>query len=188
VDRAGATALLARLHEAQNEFYGGGDGRALRDLLADNITWTVPGRNAIAGTYRGLDAVLGYFTRRRALADATFRMHRRDVLAGEGERVAALTDGTGDDRGPAADLVHRGPLRDPRRPYRRLLAAAARRRRVRRDLVRLTPVAAAAQPAAPECRHPGGPSSPARPAGSADRVMIRYSGRLSVTMTDRRPS
>jgi len=94
VDRAQAAALLARLHEAQNEFYGGGGGRALRDLLAEDITWTIPGRNAIAGTYHGVDEVLGYFTRRRALADATFRLHRRDVLTGEGDRVAALTDGT----------------------------------------------------------------------------------------------
>lgn len=94
MDREEATALVARLHDAQNRFYAGGDGSALRDLLAPDITWTVPGRNAIAGTYRGADEVLGYFTRRRALADSTFRMHRRDVLAGEGDRVAALTDGT----------------------------------------------------------------------------------------------
>jgi hypothetical protein len=27
------------------------------------------------------------------MATGTFRMHRRDVLAGEGDRIAALTDG-----------------------------------------------------------------------------------------------
>ena len=31
---------------------------------------------------------------RRALADGTFRMHRLDVLTGEGPTVAVLTDGT----------------------------------------------------------------------------------------------
>ena len=31
---------------------------------------------------------------RRELAEATFQMHRRDVLVGEHRRVAALTDGT----------------------------------------------------------------------------------------------
>jgi ketosteroid isomerase-like protein len=33
----------------------GGSGSALEQLLASNITWTVPGDNRIAGTYRGLE-------------------------------------------------------------------------------------------------------------------------------------
>jgi ketosteroid isomerase-like protein len=94
VDRTEAAALLARLHEAQNQFYGGGGASALAALLAPDVTWSVPGSNAIAGTYRGLDAVLRYFARRRDIADSTFRLHRRDVLTGTGDRIAALTDGT----------------------------------------------------------------------------------------------
>jgi len=94
VDRAEATALLARLHEAQNHFYGGGDASAFAGLLAPDITWSVPGHSAIAGTYRGIDSVLRYFARRRNIADSTFRLHRRDVLTGTGDRIAALTDGT----------------------------------------------------------------------------------------------
>src|SRR4051794_4583459 len=31
---------------------------------------------------------------RRAIADGTFRMHRGDVLTGDGDSVAVLTDGT----------------------------------------------------------------------------------------------
>jgi uncharacterized protein len=94
VDRARATAIIDRLQVAQNAFYGGGDSAELRALLADDVVWTVPGANAIAGTYRGVEAVLAYFTRRREIAEATFRLHRRDVLAGAGDMVAALTDGT----------------------------------------------------------------------------------------------
>ena len=94
MDRASAVDLLDRLHEAQNEFYGGGSSAALEQILTEDITWTVPGHNAIAGAYRGRDAVFDYFRRRRDLADGTFRMTRRDVLAGDGDRVAALTDGT----------------------------------------------------------------------------------------------
>jgi ketosteroid isomerase-like protein len=94
VDRPSAEALLSRLHDAQNHFYAGGDAARLRAVLAPDVIWTVPGANAIAGTYRGLDAVLEYFTRRRAIADSTFRMHRRDVLVGATGRIAALTDGT----------------------------------------------------------------------------------------------
>jgi uncharacterized protein len=99
VNRDAAVGLLDRLHAAQNEFYAGGSSAALRLLLAEGITWTVPGENRIAGTYRGLEEVLGYFERRRDLADRTFRMERKDVLAGAGERIAALTDGVATIRG-----------------------------------------------------------------------------------------
>ncbi len=94
MDRASAEALLGRLHDAQNHFYGGGDSAGLRDVLVPDVTWTIPGSNAIAGTYRGLDAVLDYFNRRREIANSTFRMQRRDVLVGAGSTIAALTDGT----------------------------------------------------------------------------------------------
>jgi ketosteroid isomerase-like protein len=103
MDRDVAIALLDRLHHAQNEFYAGGSGAALEQLLASNITWTVPGDNRIAGTYRGLEEVFDYFRRRRDLADRTFRMTRRDVLVGDGDRLVALTDGSATIR----DVDHR---------------------------------------------------------------------------------
>jgi ketosteroid isomerase-like protein len=94
VTRAQAERILARLHQAQGAFYAGGPPEPLHDVLTDDILWVVPGRNAIAGEYRGLDAVIGYFTRRRALADRSFRMYPGDLLVGDGDHVAALTDGT----------------------------------------------------------------------------------------------
>ena len=94
MDRERAIALLARLHEAQGELYAGGPADAVRALLTEDIAWHVPGDNAIAGDYEGIDAVMAYFARRRDLASNTFRMHPGDVLAGAGPRVAVLTDGT----------------------------------------------------------------------------------------------
>jgi ketosteroid isomerase-like protein len=94
MDRAAALEVLARLHAAQGEFYAGGDDAPLRALLDPEIEWHVPGRNAIAGDYRGIDAVMAYFARRRDHAARTFRMHPGDVLSGEGDRVAVLTDGS----------------------------------------------------------------------------------------------
>jgi ketosteroid isomerase-like protein len=88
-----AIGVLDRLHKAQNEFYAGGSGAGLHELLAGNVTWTVPGDNRIAGTYRGLEEVLDYFRRRRDLAGHTFQMNQRDVLVGDGDRLAALVDG-----------------------------------------------------------------------------------------------
>lgn len=94
MDRAEAITLLARLQDAQNHFYAGGDAGAVAAVLTPDITWSVPGHSPIAGTYSGVDSVLRYFARRRDIANSTFRMHRLDVLTGSGDRIAALTDGT----------------------------------------------------------------------------------------------
>jgi hypothetical protein len=99
MNRQAAIDLLDRLHRAQNEFYGGGSGAVLAQLLAPTVTWTVPGENRIAGTYRGLEEVFDYFRRRRDLATGTFQLTRTDVLVGEGSRIAALTDGVAMVRG-----------------------------------------------------------------------------------------
>ena len=99
MNRNAAIGLLDRLHNVQNAFYAGGSGTDLKQLLAPNITWTVPGDNRIAGTYRGLENVLEYFRARRDLADQTFQMQRRDVLVGDGDRLAVLTDGFATIRG-----------------------------------------------------------------------------------------
>jgi len=101
MNRDTAIALLDRLHETQNEFYAGGPTAPLEQLLTADIVWTVPGENLIAGTYRGLEDVLAYFRRRRELADRTFQMQRLDVLVGDGDRIAALTNGTAMIRGAA---------------------------------------------------------------------------------------
>jgi hypothetical protein len=45
-----AMRLLERLHEAQNEFYAGGSGATPEQLIAPNVTRTVPSANNIAGT------------------------------------------------------------------------------------------------------------------------------------------
>jgi ketosteroid isomerase-like protein len=94
VDRAEAVALLARLHAAQGDFYAGRAETPLRALLDHDVEWHVPGGNAIAGDYRGIEQVMAYFARRRDHAARTFRMYPGDVLVGEGDRMAVLTDGS----------------------------------------------------------------------------------------------
>ena len=61
-------------------------------MLTDDVTWHVPGHSPIAGDYRGKDEVLRYFSRRRELADATFRIDIRGALADE-DRVVILARG-----------------------------------------------------------------------------------------------
>jgi ketosteroid isomerase-like protein len=93
VERAAAVAVLGRLHAAQGDFYAGGGEAPLRAVLTDDVDWHVPGRNAIAGHYRGVEAVMAYFARRRDHAARSFRMLPGEVLVGDGDHVAVLTDG-----------------------------------------------------------------------------------------------
>ena len=94
VDRPVAAELLSRLHREQNAFYAGGDDGELRSLLRADVVWHVPGSSPIAGDYHGIDEVLAYFNRRRSIAGNTMQMHPGDVLVGDGESVAVVTDGT----------------------------------------------------------------------------------------------
>jgi hypothetical protein len=94
MDRDVAMKSLSRLHDAQGAFYAGGPAAPLRALLTADVVWHVPGQNAIAGVYSGIDEVMGYFARRRDIAAGTFRMHPGELLVGGGEHAAVLTDGT----------------------------------------------------------------------------------------------
>jgi predicted kinase/ketosteroid isomerase-like protein len=94
MDRAIAKAILGRLHAAQNAMYAGGDPDPVSSLLAGDVEWHVPGESAIAGVYRGIDEVVAYFQRRREIAGNTLRLRPGELLGGEGEHVAVLTDGS----------------------------------------------------------------------------------------------
>jgi ketosteroid isomerase-like protein len=94
MDRELSIQALSRLHEAQKAFYAGGPAAPLRELLTSDVAWRVPGQNAIAGLYTGIDAVMEYFARRRDIAARTLRMQPGEVLVGDGEHAAVLTAGT----------------------------------------------------------------------------------------------
>jgi len=91
-DRSPA-ALVAELHRRQREMYAGGPVEPVRDLLADDVLWHVPGSSPIAGEHRGADAVVDYFERRRTLADETMRMSPGELIE-EGDDVAQFVEGS----------------------------------------------------------------------------------------------
>jgi hypothetical protein len=84
---------IGLLHTAQKEFYAGGSAERLHSVLTRDVVWSVPGRNAIAGRYEGIENVIAYFARRRDMAARTLSMQTHDILVGQGDVVAALTDG-----------------------------------------------------------------------------------------------
>ncbi len=93
MERERALALLDHLHLALGNFYAGGEEEPVCVLLTDDVEWHVPGNSPIAGDYYGIEAVLGYFRRRRDLAKSSFRMFPREIMVGE-EHMAVLTDGS----------------------------------------------------------------------------------------------
>jgi acyl-CoA thioester hydrolase len=94
MQRDDALALMGRLHAAQNDFCSGGGAAPLREVLSGQVAWHVPGRNAIAGTYRGIEAVLGYFAVLRRFTDRAPAELPEDVLTSDGDQIAALTSGS----------------------------------------------------------------------------------------------
>ena len=71
--------LLRREYEAR----AAGDLDALEAIFHERIVWHVPGRSAIAGTYRGRDEVMEYSRRRQELANGTFEIMVHDILVND---------------------------------------------------------------------------------------------------------
>jgi 2'-5' RNA ligase len=90
--RSDPVSVVNAFHERERAAYAGGDLEALRPKLTDDVVWHVPGRSPIAGEHRGIDAVLAYFDRRRAMTDHTFRVTVHGLSA-IGDRVVQLAGG-----------------------------------------------------------------------------------------------
>src|SRR5688572_18971779 len=72
-----AKATVDEFLSRQREMYAGGELEPVAELLADHVVWHVPGASPIAGDYRGREAVLGYFRRRRELAGGAMEITKR---------------------------------------------------------------------------------------------------------------
>jgi ketosteroid isomerase-like protein len=87
-----ARRCIGLLHTAQKKFYAGGSADRLHSVLTHDVVWSVPGSNAIAGRYEGIGNVIAYFAHHRDMAARTLFMETHDILVGQGDFVAALTD------------------------------------------------------------------------------------------------
>jgi uncharacterized protein len=65
------------------------DSAAVRALLAEDVTWRVPGRGPLSGDYHGPEHVLALLARRRQLSSDTFRIKVVEMLA-DRDRVAVI--------------------------------------------------------------------------------------------------
>lgn len=71
---------VERLRDAYTAF-AKGDLAAFDELWTDDITWHIPGRSQLAGTYEGRPAIFELFGRLIELTDGTFRAEPRALVA-----------------------------------------------------------------------------------------------------------
>jgi len=79
------------------------EGLALRHLFADDAVWTVPGRGAMAGVYRGRDEIFRFLGRLPKETGGTYASELVDVLASD-DRAAALYRARGTRHGRTLEL------------------------------------------------------------------------------------
>lgn len=75
--------------------FGRGDLDAVRETMSPEVTWSVPGRSELAGQYRGIDAVLGYFGELFTRSEGTFRAELLECGEIGPDLVAALVQLSG---------------------------------------------------------------------------------------------
>lgn len=92
-------ALVRRIFAA----FADKEGFALRGLLAEDAVWTVPGRGAMAGVYRGRDEIFRFLGRLPRETGGTYASELVDVLASD-ERAAALYRARGERHGRRLEL------------------------------------------------------------------------------------
>lgn len=78
-------------------------GFALRGLFAEDAVWTVPGRGAMAGVYRGREEIFRFLARLPRETSGTYGSELVDVLASDG-RAAALYRARGERHGRTLEL------------------------------------------------------------------------------------
>lgn len=81
-----AMQLVRRGYAAFNS----GDMDTLRQIFARDVVHHAPGSGPLAGTYKGVDSVLGYYAKIAELTDGTFRANLVDVHGDRHGHVVAI--------------------------------------------------------------------------------------------------
>lgn len=80
-------ALVRKGYEA----FGKGDMATLGELFAEDIVWSTPGNNPLAGTRKGQQEVFELFAKVAELTGGNFSLEIHDVLANDEHTVALVT-------------------------------------------------------------------------------------------------
>ena len=101
--------------------FGGGDKRALFQVIAEDAVWEVPGTAPVSRVYEGRDAIFELFKETRRLTDGSYLSRLRWALADD-EHGVAVYRASGERQGRRLDIdqVLTIDLRDGR--WRRVTA------------------------------------------------------------------
>ena len=83
--------------------FGGGDGRALFEVIAPDAVWTVPGTAPVSQVYDGRERIFELFKETRRLTGGSYRSVLRWALADE-EQAVAVYRATGERLGRRLDI------------------------------------------------------------------------------------
>ncbi|HXX90475.1 MAG TPA: nuclear transport factor 2 family protein [Acidimicrobiales bacterium] len=86
------------------EDFESGDLDLLNVVMGPDVVWHEPGRSALAGDYRGPEAVLGFLGQLKARSNGTFRVEILDVLS-EPERAVVFLRETATRGEMALDVI-----------------------------------------------------------------------------------
>lgn len=81
-----------------------GDFAVLNELFAEDLLWHNPGRNQLAGDYRGREAVYGLFGRLMEITEGSFQLEVQAVFADD-ERGVALVVSSASRGGQSAEAT-----------------------------------------------------------------------------------
>ncbi len=85
------------------EAFAKGDFETLRSILAPDILWHTPGIAPFEADYKGVEAVLGYFTKLFELTDGTIKVELEHMY-GDDDRVVVLQRVSGFRNGTYVEL------------------------------------------------------------------------------------
>lgn len=80
---------VARIRDGYAAF-AKGDLAALDEVFAEDIVWHEPGRNELAGEFRGRDAVYAHFGKLAEILQGSFHMELQAVFADDEHGVALV--------------------------------------------------------------------------------------------------
>ena len=97
--------MLSAVGDIERVFaaFGGGDVRALYEVIAEDAVWRVPGSAPVSREYRGRDEIFGLFRETRRLTDGTYRSELRWALA-DGDHAVAVYRARGRRLGRELDI------------------------------------------------------------------------------------
>ena len=91
--------------------FGEGDMETLTELIAENAVWHMGGDSALAGDYKGQEAIFGLFGKLGEMSEGTFSIDVHDILANDDHIVVLTTAKAGGSSGKtfsshSADTSH----------------------------------------------------------------------------------